>query len=142
MLHMSIERFCGEISFSMNHQTNLKEVCRLCIQNLTEKRFKVNNVWIQEFIRSHFEESPDFSIENDTDFPKQICYACYMLMYNLKTTEEKHRKSQLKKSKDRRTQFFYSGTKVNIPSVMSARFVVKVRKLQYSTRNCQKDTRT
>ena len=103
----------------MNHQSNLKTVCRLCIQNITKNKlrsYSVTNVWIQEFITCHFEESPNFSTENDTVFPKQICHGCYYIMYNFKVAEEKHKKSQAKKSRDRRTEFVYSGTTVNIPS--------------------------
>ena len=103
----------------MNHQENLKKVCRLCIQNLTEqqkKGYKVTNVWIQEFITGHFEEPSNLSIENDTVFPKQIYNECYYKMYNFKEAEEKHRKSQAKKSRNIRTEFVYSGTTVNIPS--------------------------
>ena len=99
------------------HSGELQKKCRLCVGDLGDNTFKysVSNVWINDYLIEELkDEKPNFDAEDKTQFPKFICKVCFNKMYHHKSQFEKHRKSQVKIPKSRRTEFTYSGGKVTI----------------------------
>ena len=89
----------------MAHQNRLEAKCRLCLQEVTNFNYTVNNLTIKSFLQENYEDAPAFQNEEDNKFSKNVCNSCYQKISNYQATAHKHKEKHRRVKPDKKPAF-------------------------------------
>ena len=94
---------------AMTHQQHLESKCRFCIQTIKigSKKKSLTNVWLKEYFSQFWENMLMVQKEDNLNFSKFSCMACYQKMYRHYKAYDKHKGKEIKLPMNRRKPFEY-----------------------------------